>query len=172
VSGIDPVVDEHCDDLLISNDPTTTSPTFSLAEIESIGGPDDALFRSVGFSAGIPPFWLWFTVFMDLPGDFVLTESVATKFCIALRESTPMGHRGFLTLRTVDTEDEVATEFTESTTDVIGLPEDLDTISASFTEVPSDEQVANSAKWLIVNEETDLTNTPDWTAVVAGLTLP
>lgn len=172
VSGIDPVIDEHCDDLLISNDPSTTSPTFTLAEVESIGGPLDALFRSVGFSAGIPPFWLWFTVFMDIPEDFVLTESLATKFCIALRESSPMGHRGFLTIRTVDDEDEVATTFTDSTTDAIGLPEDLDTISSSFTESVTDEQVANAAKWLITNDEAKLTNTPDWTAVVAGLTLP
>jgi hypothetical protein len=172
VSGLDAIITEQCNLVLISNDPDRVSLKFDPVELCNINGPDDEVFRSVGFYEGITPFWLWFNVYMDIDlATFELTEPLARKWCIAIDESSPTCHRGFLFVRTGLESDTIPIGLLEEAEDIIVL-NDNDNILIIIVEVIFDEQVAAPASWLIFNDVTKLTNTPDYTAVVATPTLP
>ena len=171
VSGLDSVVEEQCDWILYANDPERTSLGFTPGEIANIGGPGEQIKYSPGYASDIPPFWLWYSIYITIdPDTFLLTESLARKWCIAIDETSPTCHKGFLTVVT-DNEDVIPVTFVDDYSDEL-FTDDDEAMPLGMDEEYWDEQIPNIANWLITNEETDLTNTADWSAVVATPTVP
>ena len=172
VSGLDAIITEQCNLVLISNDPDRISLTFDPVALCNINTALDEIFRSVGFFDNTTPFWLWFNVFLDIDlATFVLDESLARKWCIAIDESSPACHQGFLFVRTAIDSDTIPFTFVDVFEDFVVF-NDVELMVFVIVEVFFDEQVANAAKWLVFNDVTKLTNTADYTAVFATPTVP
>lgn len=175
VSGVTGIIVEQCERLLITSDPTRTTPTFSVTETASVGTFQDELFYTVGFldAAGenpAAPFWLWFTLYMDAGGG--VNAATFRKWCTALQESSPACHLGFMQLFT-DDDEPIAIIFTEETLDTLEdffLNEILD---PDFLDVILvDEQVPNAAQYLIFNDPLKTMNADNWDWVIAAEVLP
>lgn len=170
ITGLDAVIDEQCNNILISNDPDKTSPGFTPGEKAAIGGPGELIYYSPGFALNIPPFWLWFSAFLDF--DLAvqgLTEVLGRKMCLVLDRNSPACHRGFLFIRITDG-DTQPISFTEDFDDAMSSLDEEDMLD--MIEVSFDSQVANSAKWLLFSDSTKTFNTADYTAVFAVPDLP
>ena len=170
VSGLTPDVREQCNRILISNDPTRTSPLVIPSEGANIGGPEDELYYSVGFFEDIRPFWLWFDVYVTLPSGTGLNEPTGRKWCIAVEESSPSCHKGFLTIRD-ENDDTISVDFVDEFEDSEET-DDVDTLPVVFAEVPTDEQTPDASKFLVTNDVTKLTSEDNWDAVTAAPTIP
>ena len=172
VSGLDAIIAEQCHLALIANDPERTSLTFDADDIANINTENDNIHRSVGFYDNIRPFWLWYNAYLDVDiNTFDLNESLARKWCLAIDDSSPACHKGFLFIRTALDSDTIPFTFVDEFSDGV-LFQDDELMVIGLIEVWFDEYVSNSSKWMIFNEETDLFNTADYTAVFATPTLP
>ena len=170
VSGLTPIVHEQCNDLLVANDLTTTSPGFTLSEAANIGGPDNELYYSPGYVDNVVPYWLWFTVFANLPAGGGVNEVTAKKWCRSIDDSSPSCHKGFLTLVSDDPE---AIGIGMVDEDDTAISDDFsDTIPVAIVDVATDEQIADASKWLIFSDPTKTMSANNWTSVIAAPTFP
>jgi hypothetical protein len=169
VSGLTPVVREQCNRLLISNDPSRTSPLVVPSEGANMGTADDELYYSVGYYEDIQPFWLWYSVFVTLEGG--LNEPTGRKWCLAVEEASPACHKGFLNL--LDSfEDTIAIGQADEALEDDHFTEDDDAMPVVFVEVVDDEFIPDAARFLITNDVTKLTSADNWESVTASPTLP
>jgi len=169
VSGLTPVIREQCNLLLISNDPSRTSPLVVPSEGANLGGPEDELFYSVGYYEDIQPFWLWYNVFVALVGG--LNEPTGRKWCLAVDEASPACHKGFLNL--LDSFDEAMDigQLDEALPDDFFTADD-DAMPVGQAEVATDEFIPDVSKFLITSDVTKLTSADNWESVTASPTLP
>jgi hypothetical protein len=169
VSGLTPVIREQCNRLLISNDPTRTSPLVVPSEGANLGTADDELFYSVGYYEDIQPFWLWFSVFVTLEGG--LNEPTGRKWCLAVEEASPACHKGFLNLLDSNEDTIEIGQLDEALPDDF-FTEDDDAMPVVFAEVATDEIIPDVSKFLITSDVTKLTSADNWESVTASPTLP
>jgi len=169
VSGLTPVIREQCNRLLISNDPSRTSPLLVPSEGANLGTADDELYYSVGYYEDIQPFWLWYSVFVTLVGG--LNEPTGRKWCLAVEEASPACHKGFLYIRD-DNDDTIEVGQLDEAEADDNFTDDDDAMPVVFAEVLTDEVIPDVSKFLIVSDVTKLTSANNWTAVTASPTLP
>jgi hypothetical protein len=97
-SAITPQILEQFNNILYSNDPGTVSLQFIGAEAAGINSPNDIIFRSPGYPDTIP-FWLWYSVFIDVPDSVGISEATMRKWCVVIQESSPVCHNGDIFIR-------------------------------------------------------------------------
>lgn len=162
VSGLTAEVRELCHDVFITNDLACTSLGFTASEMAYWNGLNNEVCFTVGHP-DTPPFWLWYKVFLDLPNGFELNEATARKWCKAVDEASPVCHKGWLVV--TDTYDEpIPVGLADEASDSDAFDEPL---PVAIAEQATDVVTAFPALWLIVNDETKLTNTNNYQAVVA-----
>lgn len=167
ISGLTPDIQEQCDNVFFTNDLTCTTLGFTAAERFGFGQFGDTVCQLAGFPDTIP-FWLWFTVFMALPDEFVLDEATARKWCLAIEDASPACHKGFLHI-TDSNVDAIGITMLEETEDIEQVS---DAIPIGLVDVPTDTQTADASLWLIISDPTKTIGAPNYTAVFAVATIP
>ncbi len=167
VSGITPIVVEQCNNVFFTNDLTCTTLAFDPVSLGNFGGPGDVVCYLAGFP-DITPFWLWFTVFIDIT-NVAVDEATQRKWCLSLDEASPACHRGFLRLFDLYEETIIAGMVDEfDDLEVFSEPVFPIDIADEF----SDSQSSDPSTWMIISDPTKTIGTADYTAVFAAPTLP